>query len=325
MRNVRDMHAVIPQPEMARLLARLEAENYQPVPINPHDMTQARVDFEMRNQRWNDPMPEAVSVRHTALATKGRDIPLSIFKTARPAPGAVIFGHGGGFVFGSPATHARFAALIAEGAGLPVVSVDYRLAPEHPFPASQEDLIAVLEQRADIWRAAEIEDGPCVLIGDSAGATLALSALIARVDLAQEVAAAAFCYGAYGTDFDSPSYTAFSTGYGLTRHRMIEFWSLYLREESQRQSPKAVPLLADAARLATLPPLYINAAGLDPLLSDSLMLHQRLSDLGRSDTLAIDEGVVHGYLQMSNELELARHAINRLTRWVAEQTESLSK
>lgn len=321
METARQVLNKTPDPEMARLLDRLEAENRQPAPIDPNDMTPARADFVRRNQRWNDPMPEAVSVLQTSLATRGQDIPLSILEPASPSPGAIVFVHGGGFVFGSPATHARFAALIAEGAGLPVVSVDYRLAPEHPFPAAQEDVISVLEQRADICRAAEIEVGPCFLIGDSAGATLALSALLARADLARQITAAALCYGAFGTDFESPTYAAFGAGYGLTRQRMIEFWSLYLGEESQRQAPNAVPLLADAARLATLPPLYINAAGLDPLLSDSLMLHQRLSDIGRSDTLDIDEGVVHGYLQMSSELDLARHAINRLTRWVADQME----
>ncbi len=321
MQSAAHIFSKTPHPEMARILDRLEAENQQPAVIDPQDMTKARADFVGRNQRWNVPMPKTVSVRQTALATRGRDIPLSILEPASPSPGTIVFVHGGGFVFGSPATHARFAALIAEGAGLPVVSVDYRLAPEHPFPAAQEDVISVLEHRADIGRAAEIEAGPCFLIGDSAGATLALSALLARADLARQITAAALCYGAFGTDFESPSYTAFDTGYGLTRQRMIEFWSFYLGGDNQCQGPNAVPLLADAARLATLPPLYINAAGLDPLLSDSLMLHQRLSDIGRSDALDLDEGVVHGYLQMSSELDLARHGINRLTRWVAEQME----
>ena len=305
------------RPEMAELLAELESGNNRPVAIDPKNMVAARSEFVRLNERWNTPMPTGVSVRQMDLMERDRVIPLRIFTSTKKTLGSIIFVHGGGFIFGSPETHARFAALLAKGTGLSVVSVDYRLAPEHPFPYPLEDLVAVLERRSEIWRFMDIENGSCVLVGDSAGATLALGALLSRPDLANDIDAAALCYGAFGLNFATPSYVTFSEGYRLTRERMIEFWSYYLPKESMRRRPEAVPLLADSASLSALPPLFINAAGIDPLLSDSVLLHSRVAELGRNDILDIEDGVIHGYLQMSHHLAPAEKAIQRLTQWLA--------
>jgi acetyl esterase len=206
-----------------------------------------------------------------------------------------VFVHGGGWTFGSPASHERCARVLAQATGMKVLLPDYRLAPEHPCPAAIDDVLAVL---------AAMPDRPVVLFGDSAGANIALAAALAGAP-AQMLS---LVYGCFAPLFDTASQRDCGDGrFGLTTARMRWFWDNW---QGRARDPRAAPL---NGRLAGLPPTHLLAAGLDCLRDDSILLADRLAAAGVPVRLDVVPGVVHGFLQMSSRLGPAREAIATLT------------
>ncbi|MDX7953928.1 alpha/beta hydrolase fold domain-containing protein, partial [Lichenihabitans sp. Uapishka_5] len=153
--------------------------------------------------------------------------------------------------------------------------------------------------------------GPIAVAGDSAGANLGLALALAL--LAEDRPAPAcglLFYGAYAADTATPSYLRFAEGFGLTRAAMARFWEFYAPDAAMQADPRVSPLQTDAALLRRLPPLFLNAAGLDPLLCDSLALAARLREAGVPHALRLHEGVHHGFMQMSLRLPEAQVAID---------------
>lgn len=235
--------------------------------------------------------------------------------------GAILFVHGGGFAFCSPETHERCVRVLALESGMPVVVPHYRLAPENPYPAGLKDVVAVLRSLFEITEDG-VRAGPILVSGDSAGANLALAAMLHEQAAGRAVPQGALLfYGNYARSFATPSYERFAEGPGLTRGKMQRYWAFYAGERAIEEDPLACPLVASDAVLAALPPLHLMAAAIDPLLSDTLSLSERLKALGREDELHIVPGVLHGFLQNTNELSAAREALavagkaaRRLTR-----------
>jgi acetyl esterase len=116
-------------------------------------------------------------------------------------------------------------------------------------------------------------------------------------------------YGVFDADFETASYRRVRDGPGLTRGKMQRYWDWYLPDPAARATPLAAPLRASDAELAALPPIGLLAAGVDPLLSDTLNLAARLRALGRSGEATVVPGVTHGFLQMSLGLPQARDAL----------------
>ncbi|MFD1198554.1 alpha/beta hydrolase [Brucella gallinifaecis] len=224
--------------------------------------------------------------------------------------GAILFVHGGGFAFCSPETHERCARVLAIESGLPVVLPDYRLAPENPYPAGLLDVIAAWRNIFKVTASAEVSQGPLIIAGDSAGANLALASMLHEQTTGRPMPAGALLfYGNYAHSFDTPSYMEFADGPGLTREKMQRYWAFYAGQKCIVDDPLACPLMADDEALAALPPLYLLAAVVDPLLSDTQLLFERLIAVGRKDDLDIVPGVMHGFLQNSRELVAARNAL----------------
>lgn len=246
--------------------------------------------------------------------------PLGLKIVAPPSKpkGTILYLHGGGWCFGSLETHERIMRDLALETGRAVVAVDYRLAPEHSYPAGLDDCAA-----AWAWLQGHLGETrfprPVAFAGDSAGAHLALALALreqARGGAAPD--ALILLYGAFGDDFDTRSYLRFAQGYGLTRQRMINFFRWYAGE-ADRADPCLAPLKASDADLARLPPIYLNAAGLDPLLSDTLALVARLERLGHPHAFALHEGLHHGFHQMSARLPAAREAVAQIGAWLDAQ------
>jgi acetyl esterase len=195
-------------------------------------------------------------------------------------------------------THERAARLLAIEARAPVVTFDFRLAPEHPYPEGLEDCLAAWHSFGSIF-----PDRRLAMAGDSAGANLAVAAMLRlQTERGRAPDAGLLFYGVYDDDFDSPSYRLHADGPGLTRAKMRRYWDWYQPVRARRSDPLVSPLKASDQALSALPPLYLNAAGIDPLRSDSERFHARLSSLGRRDSLRIFGGVVHGFMQMSSVL-----------------------
>lgn len=313
-------------PEMAALIERMAREDGpQPDPTTlPPD--KGRALAEAGNRRWNVALPEMAYGQEFAVAADAsldtQAIRCRLHVPFEPRQGLILFVHGGGFSFCSPETHERCARLLAAEAGLPVLLPDYRVAPEDPHPAGLTDIVATLRALPALADKEGFAPAPLFLAGDSAGANLALAAMIheMRAGRPVEAAGALLFYGNYDADFDSPSFRFFADGPGLTRAKMQRYWRFYVGDRDMRGDALACPVFAAEDELAGLPPLHLMAAGIDPLLSDTLALERRLAAAGRSERAEIVPGVVHGFLQMTNELPQAREALHNAGRFVRDHS-----
>lgn len=241
--------------------------------------------------------------------------------TSTSSPGGrraaiTVFFHGGGFVIGDLDTHDEPCRVLCRHAGIHVLSVAYRLAPEHPFPAALDDAVAAFE-----WTRANVEsfgaDPARVAVGgDSAGATL--GAVVARVvDRARAPAAQLLIYP--GTDFDSrrPSQDLFSDRFKLTRRDLIAFRDAYVgRTGVPFDDPRVSPLYAPS--LAGLPPAVVAVAGFDPLRDDGLAYAERLAHAGVPVRTLRFSSLGHGFIHMTGVAPSARRAMRLIAReWAA--------
>ncbi len=282
---------------------------------------EARALQERLNLRWNADLPAMAEVSTLTLAgSPAVRAELLVPKEAKP--GCILFFHGGGWAFCSLASHARFMRLLAEATQTRVLGVDYRLAPEHPFPAPLDDCVSA-------WRAVVANghepgfDGPLAVAGDSAGANLALGLTLHEMAAERRLPDLGLLfYGVFDSDLDTPSYRRFAEGYGLTRAGMARFWDWYAPPGGSidRRDPRLSPAQASEPELARMPPLFLNAAGLDPLLCDTITLAKRLEAAGAPHRLMVHEGVHHGFMQMSRHLAEARAAIRQAGVFFTEQT-----
>jgi acetyl esterase len=289
---------------MQAILERLHAApgvDYRTLPI-----AEARVLFDTAARPWNEGAPQIPDVRELTIPTGSMRARLY-----RPSHGdrlpVIVFVHGGGWTFGSIDTHDGTMRNLARDSGCAVLGFDYRLAPEHPFPAPLDDVLAALRFVEEGFLD-DVDPDRIALAGDSAGANLALSALIARRrNGARPLAAAALFYGCYAPDFTTDSHARLGGGaFLLTTAMMQWYWRNFLGSEGDAARSLAVPLRAD---LSGLPPLYLNSAGLDPLLDDTVALAGRLAAVDAKFRHDHVPGVVHGFLRMTGELEAARRAI----------------
>jgi acetyl esterase len=160
--------------------------------------------------------------------------------------------------------------------------------------------------------------GPLTVAGDSAGGNLAIGTILREMDAGRRAPDAALIfYSVLSDDVNSPSYLRFAKGHGLNRGGMAKFWEMYAPApaeagESERDDPYLCPVRASEAKLAKLPPIFMNAAGLDPLLCDTLEFAARIEDVGGNFDLHVHEGVQHGFMQQTAHLSEARRAFDLL-------------
>lgn len=270
------------------------------------------------NERWNAELPPMAD---DALILPGASpVPARLLTPPDATPGCILFLHGGGWAFCDLDTHARCMRLLASDANMRVLAVDYRLAPEHPAPIPFEDCLAAWRALVDRSRE-QAFDGPLAVAGDSAGANLALAVILNEIrDDRRKPDAGLLFYGVYGADLDTPSYHRFAEGFGLTRAQMKRFWDWYAPTEGAvpRSDPRLSPVQAPETEVARLPPLFLNAAGLDPLLSDTVAMVRRLEAADVPHRFVLHEGVHHGFMQMSARLPAARIAIREAAAFLTE-------
>lgn len=304
-------------PEIVAVQSEADAAN-GPLP-DPTMLAPAagRAQTERANAWWNRDLPEMAVAEDVTIppdvALGTGPVPARRLVPHGARAGVLVYVHGGGFAFGSPATHERCARVLAEGTGLTVLVPDYRLAPENPFPAGLLDTVATM-RAAQAFAAGR---GALAVSGDSAGANLALAAMLherAR-DGGAFASAALLYYGNYGLDFETGSYREFADGPGLTRDKMRRYWGWYLARPEDGESPLAAPLLGGPDAFATMPPIHLIAAGVDPLLSDSLALAGLLGIEAN-----VVPGVTHGFLQMSRDLPQARAALGEGAAFIRKHT-----
>jgi acetyl esterase len=209
---------------------------------------------------------------------------------------------------------------LAAASGFAVLGFDYRLAPEHPFPAGLDDMLQAIAFAEAGGLGEGVDATRLMLAGDSAGANLALAALLARRGSgARPARGAALFYGCFAPDFETESHARLgSGGFLLSTARMRWYWRNFLGAETEDTRSLAAP---GRAALAGLPPLYLAAAGLDPLLDDTLDLSRRLAHAGVAHRLDLVPGVVHGFLRMARELPAARATLEAAGAFLAEASQ----
>lgn len=267
------------------------------------------------SRRWNFVLPPVAAVEPILIRGETA-LPCQLIVPDDPMPGCILFLHGGGWAFGNLETHQRFMRLLAVAARRRVLAVDYRLAPEHPYPAPLDDARAAWRWLAGRPRADLA--GPLAVAGDSAGANLAMGVMLAAArDGGAMPDAALLFYGAYDGSGSGASVRRFGEGFGLTQAAMTRFWQFYVPQEALWADPLVSALQAPDHLLGLMPPLYLNAAGLDPLLSDTLAMVKRLQLLGAAHTFELHAGVHHGFMQMSLRLPEAQVAIDAAARFLS--------
>ena len=242
--------------------------------------------------------PAIPHIEERRIPAASGNIRVRLYDPGTPAPApTIVFLHGGGFVTCDIDVYDGVARQLAKRSGMRVVSVDYGLAPEHPFPVPLEDCIAAIRWVASHGGAWGIDPRRIAVVGDSAGGNLALAAMIALRDAgASPVRAAALIYGCYAPDLGTISEQAYGGGpYLISGQEMAWYWDHYLSKPADRKNPLAAPLHAD---LRGLPPLFVTASEFDPLRNDSEMLAEKLKAAGASFDFRLWLGTIHASVNL---------------------------
>jgi len=242
-------------------------------------------------------------------------VPVRIYRPTERKEGdepatALVYFHGGGWVAGSVEVYDPLTRALARRANTVVVSVDYRLAPEHAYPAALDDAWTATRWVSDNAADLGIDQMKIGVGGDSAGGTLA--AVVARKarDFGLAIAVQLLIYPIMSHDFNTPSYSLFSDGYLLSREAMIWYWKQYVGESDMSMDPDASP---SAERdLRRLPRAIVITAEADPLRDEAEAYAQRLF-ISTVETEGYRyDGMVHGFLRMTGMVERSNQAIDEI-------------
>ena len=233
---------------------------------------------------------------------------------AGPLPTLVYF-HGGGFVAGSLESHDGLCRLFAAEGGFKVIAVDYRLAPEHPWPAAADDAWAAMQWIEENAAPLGVDAGRMAVGGDSAGGLLtAIVTQLARDKGGVKIAYQLLLFPNTQMDGDTSSMHQFAVGYFLERRAIEYFNSLYLPPGTDRNSPKVSPLRAK--NFAGLPPAYVMLGGYDPLHDEGLAYAEKLRAAGVKVTIADYADLVHGFIYLQTVLPQAHEAVTEAAKAV---------
>jgi acetyl esterase len=250
--------------------------------------------------------PFVASVRDLVIPGQAGGIPARVYSPAAGAPGVVVYYHGGGWVLGSVDEWDASVRAFAVASGCDVVSVDYRLAPEHVFPAAVDDAYDAL-----VWAAGSLADGrPLIVAGDSAGGNLAaVCALRARDAGGPSLALQLLVYPVTDHDLERKSYHQYDgTEFILNRRDMAWFWGHYVPDPAARANPYASPLRA--TDLSGLPPAYIVTAEHDPLRDEVFAYADRLRAAGVPVEHQHYGTQIHAFFTFVNLLDDADKAVS---------------
>jgi acetyl esterase/lipase len=226
---------------------------------------------------------------------------------AERLPGLVYF-HGGGFVIGNLDTHEGLCRMLANDSGCRVVSVDYRLAPEHRFPAAVDDAFAATKWVAENAHDLGIDPNCIAVGGDSAGGNLAaVVCQLAKQAGGPEIALQVLFCAATDASADTESRRQFAEGYVLEKATMDWFFGHYCAPGTDLREPRLSPLLA--GDVAGLPPAHIHTAGFDPLRDEGKAYADKLERAGVKVRYTCHEGMVHHFYCMAGAIPYARSAV----------------
>jgi acetyl esterase len=277
--------------------------------MTPQEIRTQRAAHAAEMAKLAVPFEEVARMEDRTIPGPAQGIPIRIYwpKLEKNLP-ALVYYHGGGWVVGSLDGVDRTCRALANASGCVLVSVDYRLAPEHKFPAATEDADAALRYVAD--RASELGLDPkrIAVGGDSSGGNLAaVVAQISRDRGDPQVAFQLLIYPVTDFDDDRPSLHEFAQGYLLTKPGMAYFWAHYLLRPEDGRHPHASPMKAES--LAGLPPALVITAEFDPIRDQGEAYAERLREAGVPASTKRYDGVIHGFFNLGGALDAGQQAV----------------
>jgi acetyl esterase len=296
-------------PQALAFLEQQDALNLPPIQTQiPQDVRATRDQASKLRAGDATPLPR---VEDLTIPGPNGDIPVRLYAaSSAPHQPAVVYFHGGGFVYGNRDTHDNLCRALAHEAACTVLSVDYSLSPEARFPAAVQDSLAATRSIAANASSLHLDPTRIAVAGDSAGGNLAaVVALHARASGPKLAGQILFYPVADFSSFDTESYLTFAEGYGLTRAAMQWFRDLYLASPDQARHPDASPLLAPD--LAHLPPTLILTAEFDPLRDEGEAYARRLEQAGVAVTHTRYPGMIHAFIAMRGVLDDGNRAIRQ--------------
>jgi acetyl esterase len=308
-------------PESQRLLDLAAAANRPAwTSLSPEA---ARAQYLSLRPPAQGPRPAGVNVTDRTIPGPGGPLPIRIYRPASATADvklpALVFAHGGGWVFGNLESHDVLCAQLALDAGIAVLAVDYRLAPEARFPGAFDDVVAGLQWVAANGASIGVDATKLAIGGDSAGGNLAASVAIwARDNGGPNLRLQVLAYPVTDAVARTESYRRFYDGYGLNAETMEWFFDHYTPDKASRGDWRLSPMRA--ASLAGLPPALVITAGYDPLRDEGRAYAWRLQQEGTLADLVEFGGMLHGFLSAPMLLHGARRGI---AIWAAALREAL--
>jgi acetyl esterase len=306
-------------PNIANILSFLAASGAPAISAGTAD--QAREGFRAGTVGVRDPatLAQVRSVEDITIPGPAGPMSARVYRpTADGAVPTMAFFHGGGFVIGDLETHDDQARLICRDGEMVIVSLDYRLAPEHPFPAGFEDCLAATKWVADNIADLGGDADRIVVGGDSAGGNLSAAVAQAVRESGPRLAAQFLIYP--GVDFnpeaDYPSRAENAEGYFLTVEDMLWFGAQYIPEGVDTSDPRLSPI--KAADLSGVAPAIVGVAEFDPLRDEGLAYAKALADAGVDVTVRRYDGMIHGFFGFTAYSPAASAAVAEMIVLVSE-------
>ncbi len=289
---------------MRSVLERMGRAAYPPVyTLSPQ---QARAAYDAAADVLEVPKAELARVEDfTIPAGDGEPLPARLYAPARHALPVLLYFHGGGFTIGSIASHDRLCRELSRLSGCAVVSLDYRLAPEHRFPVAVNDAWEATRWLADHGRALGLDSARMAVGGDSAGGTLAAACAILARDAGLPLRLQLLFYPGCAGRQDAPSHQRFGRALVLDTAHIEWFFRQYI-DDAQREDWRFAPL--NAPGVEGVAPAWFGLAECDPLVDDGLAYADKLRAAGVAVDLEIYRGVTHEFIKMGRAIPPARRA-----------------
>lgn len=292
-------------PRMASVIERM-ARAGRP-PLNALAPAEARAAYEKGADVLEVPKPQLARIENFTLpARDGHALPARLYAPSHAVLPVLLFFHGGGFTVGSIGTHDILCRVLSEKSGCAVISLDYRLAPEHKFPTASNDAWDALQHLAAHAVQWGLDGTRIAVGGDSAGGTLAAVCAILARDAGLPLALQMLIYPGTTAHQDTDSHRRFATGPLLGEALISYFFAQYVNSKAERDDWRFAPL--NAEDVEGVAPAWIGLAECDPVVDEGIAYADKLRAAGVAVDLEIYRGVIHEFVKMGRAIPEALQA-----------------
>jgi len=303
-------------PKITQILNHLETIQ----PFNPQNsLDGARKFLETMSLQLSGKKESVAMIEELHISKESHQIPIRIYRPKGKEiqqSSAIIYIHGGWFIAGGYETHDAVVRKLANKTGSVVIFIDYRLAPEHPFPAGLNDCIDGVKWVLENAEYLGIDPDQVGIIGDSAGGALSMAV---STQLGKQLIFQVLIYPAVDNQLNSKTWETYENGPVLNKQGGIEAWAGYLPEE-EKGNPLAIPVLIKDFK--ETPPTFIILAEHDPLLDDGKQLSENMKNAGIELKTSFYKDMVHGFMHMGELLEEVQSAVDEMASFVHQNLKS---